>query len=254
MNLIINASEALPIDGTVEISTERCVLDKPLKGYDRVNEGDYIKLTIKDNGIGIDENDIENIYEPFFSKKRMGKSGTGLGMTVVLWTIKDHYGYINVNSVKGQGTEFQLFFPAAIYDYEKNEEQDETELKRDQIGKGEHILIVEDDENNRKLAEEILSEFNYKVSSVSSGEEAIDFVMKNDVDLLILDMIMDGIDGLETFIRILMRKGEQKAIITSGFSENENVKEAQKLGAGAYLKKPYLKMQLIRAVESELRR
>ena len=115
-------------------------------------------------------------------------------------------------------------------------------------------MIIEDDENNRILAEEILSECNFRVSSVSSGEEAVEFVQKNKVDLLILDMIMGGIDGLETYIQILMRKGEQRAIITSGYSENENVKETLKLGAGSYVKKPYLKMQLIKAVEAELRR
>lgn len=254
MNLIINASEALPIDGAIEISTIRCFLDKPLKGYDRVNEGEYIKLVIKDNGIGIAEEDIENIFEPFFSKKRMGKSGTGLGMTVVLWTIKDHYGYVIVNSIKGKGTEFQLYFPAAIYDFEDEKEMEESEINTKHVGSGEHILIIEDDENNRQLAEEILSECNFRVSSVSSGEEAIEFVRKNKVDLLILDMIMGGIDGLETYIQILMHKGEQRAIITSGYSENENVKETLKLGAGSYIKKPYLKMQLIKAVETELRK
>ncbi len=254
MNLIINASEALPIDGAIEISTSRCTLDEPLKGYDRINKGDYIKLAIKDSGIGIDKEDLGNIFEPFFSKKRMGKSGTGLGMTVVLWTVKDHYGYIIVNSSKGKGTEFQLYFPAAIYDLEDNKEVEESEIITKHIGSGEHILIIEDDENNRLLAEEILSECNFRVSSVSSGEEAIEFVQKEKVDLLILDMIMGGIDGLQTYIEILMRKGEQKAIITSGYSDNENVKETLKLGAGSYIKKPYLKMQLIKAVEAELRK
>lgn len=254
MNLIINASEAMPIEGKIEVSTTRTFLDEPLKGYDRINEGDYIILSIKDNGIGIDKEDLGNIFEPFFSKKRMGKSGTGLGMTVVLWTIKDHYGYVIVNSIKGKGTEFQLYFPAAIYDMEEKKELKESEINTAHIGKGEHILIVEDDDNNRELAEKILSECNFRVSSVSSGEEAIEFVQKEKVDLLILDMIMGGIDGLETYIQILMRKGEQKAIITSGYSDNENVKETIKLGAGAYIKKPYLKMQLIQAVEAELRK
>jgi len=254
MNLIINASEALPIDGAIEISTSRCYLDEPLRGYDRINEGDYIKLAIKDNGIGIDKKDLGNIFEPFFSKKRMGKSGTGLGMTVVLWTVKDHYGYLIVNSSKGKGTEFQLYFPAAIYDLEDDKEAEESEIITKHIGSGEHILIIEDDENNRQLAIEILSECNFRVSSVSSGEEAVEFVQKEKVDLLILDMIMGGIDGLQTYIEILMRKGEQKAIITSGYSDNENVKETLKLGAGSYIKKPYLKMQLIKAVEAELRK
>lgn len=254
MNLVINASEALPIDGKIEMTTKRCFLDKPLKGYNEVVEGEYIQLSIKDTGIGIDEKDIESIFEPFFSKKRMGRSGTGLGMTVVWWTVKDHSGYIVVNSIRGKGTEFALYFPSADYNPEAEKPDEEMTLKSGYFGRGEHILIVEDDDNNRQLAEEILSQFNYKVSSVSSGEEAVKFVQKEDVDLLILDMIMDGINGLETYIRILMRKGEQKAIITSGYSENELVKEAIKLGAGCYIKKPYLKMQLLQAVEAELRK
>lgn len=254
MNLVINASEALPIEGKIEISTNRCFLDRPLKGYDKINEGDYIVLSIKDTGIGIDEKDIANIFEPFFSKKRMGRSGTGLGMTVVWWTVKDHSGYIVVNSIKGKGTEFLLYFPASNHDEEKEKPLDIKDMKPHYFGRGEHILIVEDDDDNRHLAEEILSEFNYKVSSVSSGEDAVEFVLKEKVDLLILDMIMGGMNGLETYIQILMHKGEQKAIITSGYSENEIVKETMKLGAGSYVKKPYLKMQLLQAVEAELRK
>lgn len=252
MNLTSNSAEAMPIEGVIEISTEYCFLNEPVKGYYDIIEGSYIRISISDTGIGIDESDIENIFEPFFSKKRLGRSGTGLGMTVVWWTVKDHSGYIEVKSEKGKGTRFNLYFPAA---------EEIVEMKSVQaplsdssfMGNGEHILIIEDDPDNRKFAEIILNELNYNVSSVACGEDAVEFIQNNRVDLLILDMIMDpGMNGLETYIEILKYKGEQKTIITSGYSESEDVKETLKLGAGSYIKKPYLRIQLARFVRAEL--
>ncbi|MEN8153854.1 MAG: two-component regulator propeller domain-containing protein [Acidobacteriota bacterium] len=252
MNLISNSAEAMPIEGVIEIGTESCYLNEPIKGYYDINKGRYIKISISDTGIGIDESDIENIFEPFFSKKRLGRSGTGLGMTVVWWTVKDHTGYIEVKSKKGEGTRFNIFIPASDEIPEiQTVQPPPSEISF--MGNREHILIIEDDPDNRKFAEIILKELNYNVSSVNCGEEAVEFVKNSQADLLILDMIMDpGMNGLETYIEILKLKGEQKAIITSGYSESEDVKETLKLGAGKYIKKPYLRIQLARAVRAEL--
>jgi PAS domain S-box-containing protein len=237
MNLVSNAAEAMPEGGNIFISTESKYIDKPIRGYDDVKEGDYVVLTVSDTGVGISSGDLERIFEPFYTKKVMGRSGTGLGMAVVWGTVKDHKGYIDAQSEEGKGATFTLYFPVTRREISGKEEAFPME---EYMGKGEAILVVDDVEEQREIASRILTKLNYAVTSVSSGEEAVDYMKDNSADLLVLDMIMDpGIDGLETYKRILELYPVQKAIIASGFSETDRVKEAQRLGAGKYIKKPY---------------
>lgn len=112
MNLVNNAAEAMPHGGDIIISTQNQYIDKPVKGYDSIKEGDYVTLVVSDSGTGIDPEDVERIFEPFYTKKKMGRSGTGLGMAVVWGTIKDHKGYIDIQSTPRKGTIFTLYFPA----------------------------------------------------------------------------------------------------------------------------------------------
>ncbi|MGD8447917.1 MAG: ATP-binding protein [Desulfobacterales bacterium] len=250
MNLVSNAAEAIPNKGEIIISTENRYVDKCLSGYEEVKEGDYVTLSISDTGVGIPSKDLERIFEPFYTKKVMGRSGTGLGMAVVWGTVKDHKGYIDIKSSEGKGTEFILYFPAVRQKI--SEDKLETSLQ-DIMGRGESVLIVDDVDDQRKIASEILLKLGYSVISVSSGEKAIDYMTNNPIDLLVLDMIMDpGMDGLDTYKKILEINPDQKAIITSGFSETERVKEAQKLGATSYIKKPYLLEQIGRVIRAEL--
>jgi CheY-like chemotaxis protein len=250
MNLVSNAAEAMTEGGEIRISTENRYIDRPIRGYDNVEEGDYVVLTVSDTGVGISTEDIEKIFEPFYTKKKMGRSGTGLGMAVVWGTVKDHKGYIDVQSTEGKGTTFTLYFPVTRKELAKDKSLLSIE---DYMGKGESILVVDDVEEQRKIAYQILKKLGYSVTSVSSGEEAIDYMKNNSADLLILDMIMDpGIDGLETYKRILEFHPGQKAIIASGFSETNRVKEAQRLGAGKYIKKPYTLEKIGIAVKNEL--
>lgn len=250
MNLLSNAAEAMPEGGKIFISTENRYIDSPIKGYENIEEGDYVAVTIFDTGIGISKKDMEKIFEPFYTKKIMGRSGTGLGMAVVWGTVKDHKGYINVESIEGKGTAFTLYFPVTRDEIVSEKSVLNTE---DYIGKGESILVVDDMEEQRELASKMLNKLHYSVSTVSSGEKAVDYMNDNSADLLILDMIMDpGIDGLETYKRILKLHPGQKAIISSGFSETERVKEAQRLGAGKYIKKPYTMEKMGLAVKEEL--
>jgi two-component system, cell cycle sensor histidine kinase and response regulator CckA len=250
MNLLSNAAEAMSEGGKIFISTENLYIDSPIKGYENIEEGDYVAVTIFDTGIGISKKDMEKIFEPFYTKKIMGRSGTGLGMAVVWGTVKDHKGYINVESIEGKGTAFTLYFPVT---------RDEIVSVKSilsiegYIGKGESILVVDDMEEQRELASKMLNKLHYSVSTVSSGEKAVDFMNDHSADLLVLDMIMSpGIDGLETYKRILKLHPGQKAIISSGFSETERVKEAQRLGAGKYIKKPYTMEKMGLAVKEEL--
>ncbi|OQX65344.1 MAG: hypothetical protein B5M55_04165, partial [Desulfococcus sp. 4484_242] len=227
-------------------------LEKPLKSYNRIEKGVYAALTVSDTGEGISSEDLKRIFEPFYSKKVMGRSGTGLGMAVVWGTVKDHKGYIDLESREGKGTSITLYFPVTG----KKHVRDQSVFSVEEVrGSGESVLVVDDVEEQRTIASELLQELGYSVASVSSGEQAIDYVRNNKPDLLVLDMIMDpGMNGLETYRRILELNPCQKAIIASGFSKTEHVKEAQRLGAGNYVKKPYTLEQLGKAVKNELKK
>ncbi len=250
MNLVSNAAEAMPDGGMISLSTRNQYLDRPLKGYDDIATGDYIVFSVSDNGIGISENDKNRIFEPFFTKKVMGRSGTGLGMSVVWGTVKDHKGYINVESAEGRGTVFSLFFP--ITSREADDERSSGSLESC-YGKGESILIVDDAKDQREIASTLLTQIGYSVTAASSGEEALSYIKDYEFDLVVLDMIMDpGIDGLDTYRKILEIKPAQKAIIASGFSETSRVKEAQRLGVGAYVQKPYTLLKLGNTIKKEL--
>ena len=251
MNLVSNAAEAMLAGGTLSISTKNRYIDKPIGEYDNVKEGDYVVLIISDSGTGISPDDINKIFEPFYTKKKMGISGTGLGMAVVWGTVKDHNGYIHVQSTEGKGTTFTLYFPVTR---KSLEERFETSLE-DHMGKGEAILVVDDVEEQRKIASGMLKELGYSVAMVSSGEEAVEYLKTNNADLLVLDMIMDpGMDGLDAYKKILEIHPGQKAIIASGFSETDRVKELQSLGAGTYVRKPFLLEKIGLAVKEELKK
>lgn len=250
MNLVSNAAEAMIEGGTILISTENRYIDRPIKGYEQIVEGDYVVVSVSDTGIGISVEDMAKIFEPFYTKKVMGRSGTGLGMAVVWGTVKDHNGYIDLKSTVGRGTTTTLYFPAIREQVVSDKSQLSME---DYMGRGETILVVDDVEEQQEIATGMLKKLGYSVNSVSSGEEAVEYMKNNSVDLLVLDMIMDpGIDGLATYKRVLEIHPEQKAIIASGFSETPRVKELMKLGAGAYVKKPYLMEKMGIVVKNEL--
>lgn len=252
MNLVSNAAEAMREGGTIVIETSNEYIDRPIHGYDKIEEGDYCVLTVADTGIGIAAEELQKIFEPFYTKKTMGRSGTGLGMAVVWGTVKDHKGYIGLNSVPGKGTVFKLYFPIT----RQARCSDGRLLSMDDYkGHGERVLIVDDVLAQREIATSMLTALGYRVACVSSGEKALQHVQSNRVDLIVLDMIMaPGMDGLETFRQINRLDPRQKAIITSGFSETQRVREAQRLGAGQYVKKPYSLETIGLAVRNELGR
>ncbi|MEW6288361.1 MAG: PAS domain S-box protein [Thermodesulfobacteriota bacterium] len=253
MNLVANAFESMPGGGEIRIITENRYVDKPVLGYDDVQEGDYVTVTVSDTGHGITPEDRERIFEPFYTKKVMGRSGTGLGLAVVWGTVKDHHGYIDVRSSQGKGASFILYFPVSRELLQnKVEEMFTVEQYR---GTGESILVVDDVSEQRELATQMLAHMGYRVESAASGEEAVALLAGREFDLLVLDMIMTpGMDGLDTYKAVLGVRPQQKAIIASGYSETERVHEAQVLGAGQYLRKPYTLEKLVRAVRGELRR
>ncbi|MCP4654238.1 MAG: response regulator [bacterium] len=250
MNLVAHAAGSMPGGGEIRISTRNEYVDRPTDGYDEVEEGDYVTLSVSDEGAGIPAEYVERIFEPFFTKRIMGRSGSGLGMAVVWGAVKDHGGYIDVQSLEGRGATIKLYFPAT----RRELSMDHAGLSlEDLAGSGESILIVDDVEEQRETAAQMLKMLGYSVVTVASGEEAVEYMARHDVDLLVLDMIMDpGIDGLETYRRIVQMHPGQKAIITSGFSETERVKAARELGAGQYVKKPYDLERIGLAIRREL--
>ena len=250
MNLVSNAAEAMPQGGNIEIATQNQYVDTKISGHEDIVEGDYVVLTINDEGLGIAPEDIDRIFEPFYTKKKMGQSGTGLGMSVVWGTVKDHGGFIDLKSSLGEGTTFKIYFPVTRKTIQDGEEILNIE---DLYGNNESILVVDDVEAQRRIATSILTQLGYAVNSAASGEEALLHLKDHPADLLVLDMIMaPGIDGLETYRRALKISPNQKAIITSGFSETDSVSQAQTLGAGQYVKKPYTIEKIGMAVRIEL--
>jgi len=249
MNLVSNASEAIEGSGNVTISTTNRYVDRPLRGYDDINIGEYAILSVSDDGSGISSDDLERIFEPFYTKKIMGRSGTGLGLAVVWNTVQDHKGYIDVTSGQN-GTTFELYFPITR---DEISDKDLSIPIKDYKGNQETILVVDDMESQREISCKMLDKLGYKTKSVSSGEEAVEYLKENTVDLLLLDMIMDpGINGRETYERIIEIHPKQKAIIVSGFAQTDEVKKAQKLGAGQYIKKPVTLEKIGFAVKGEL--
>ena len=249
MNLVSNAAEAITGSGNVTIATMNRYLDRALRGYGDVKIGEYVVLSISDDGLGISSDDLKRIFEPFYTRKVMGKSGTGLGLAVVWNIMLDHKGYIDVLTDE-QGTSFELYFPMT------REELSDTELSvpiKSYQGNGETILVVDDVESQRDISCRLLEVLGYQTKAVASGEAAVEYLKENTVDLILLDMIMDpGINGHETYERIIKIHPKQKAIIVSGFAVTEDVKATQKLGAGKYVKKPYSIEKIGLAVKEEL--
>ncbi|MDJ0781577.1 MAG: ATP-binding protein [Desulfosarcinaceae bacterium] len=250
MNLVTNAVEAQPDGGDILISTDNRHLESPVADTKSFTPGDYVELRVVDRGMGIDPEDIHRIFEPFYTKKRMGRSGTGLGMAVVWGAVEDHNGYIRVESTPGEGTTFYLYFPATAEAVMTPEAGRPIEAY---LGEGQSLLVVDDVKEQREIATKVLQRLNYTVTAVESGEAAVDYLRSNTADLVVLDMIMaPGMDGLDTYRKIIEIHPRQKVVLASGFSESERVRAAQELGASAYIRKPYSIENIGRAIKRGL--
>jgi PAS domain S-box-containing protein len=249
MNLLMNAFDAMPKEGQLRIATKQQFVRTLPSGYQGIIPGEYVTLSVRDTGTGIDPADIERIFEPYFSKKKMGTSGSGLGLSVVYGVVKDHKGYYDILSEVGRGTEFILYFPLTGAT---------TELRyqpTQELRGTESVLVVDDDGSQREMATDLLTSLGYRVMSAANGHEALAYLQKQPVDIIMLDMIMEkDFDGLDTYREILKIRPAQKAIVVSGFSSTDRVLEMQKLGAGMYVKKPYTIRMLASALRDELDR
>jgi two-component system cell cycle sensor histidine kinase/response regulator CckA len=251
MNLGINARDAMPEGGTLEFRTEMVVLKADFCDINPgLKPGEYIRLTISDDGHGMDEYTLKHIYEPFFSTKKKGE-GTGLGLSMVYGIVKGHGGYITCFSEPEKGTTFEIYFPV-IDDYTTTI-QDQEKIP-DFKGKNETILFVEDDEINRQVGKELLTEYGYNVITAPDCESAFEYFQKNsgEIELIISDLIMPGIGGKKLLENILQIDPEAKVIIASGYNAAESAQMVKEWGAKDFISKPYEMNRMLRAVRNVL--
>ena len=251
-SLVSNAFEAIDAAGVVSVHTENRYLEPREAALEDLAEGEYVKLTVVDTGRGIPEKDRSRIFEPFYTRKVMGLSGTGLGLALVWGTVQDLKGRVTVASSEGAGSTFTLNLPAS-----REEASPEAGLvaREEYLGRGEHLLVVDDVPEQRDLAARILTGLGYRVETEASGEAAVERLASGGVDLVVLDMIMEpGMDGLDTWRAMASIHPGLSLVVVSGFAETERVRELQRLSACPYVRKPYLAEMLGLAVRRALDR
>ncbi|PQP35393.1 hypothetical protein C6A37_02825 [Desulfobacteraceae bacterium SEEP-SAG9] len=234
-NLLVNAADAMPLGGnlflkTINITHEN-MLNKPYKAA----AGNYVLLTVRDTGLGMEKKTLERIFEPFFTTKGLGK-GTGLGLASVYGIVKAHGGYIDVLSEKGQGTTFEVYLPA----FEKEPTQ-EKEVFNELFDGIETVLLIDDEQMIIDVGKKMLTQLGYKVLTATSGIEALDVYRRNQdtIDLLILDMIMPDMEGGETYDKIKALNPNVKVLLASGYSIDGRASEIMKRGCNGFIQKPF---------------
>ena len=240
LNLYVNAWQAMPAGGDVYLKTRNVMLDSSYVKPFKVELGKYVEISVSDTGVGIDRKTRERIFEPFFTTNEMGR-GTGLGLASVYGIIKSHSGYIDVHSEKEKGTTFTIYLPAS----EKEAVREKTVPAAMLKGTG-AILLIDDEKMILDVGRELLEELGYTVLSALSGREALDIFQKNSdkIDLVIMDMIMPGMGGGETFDRLRAINPNIKVLLSSGYSVNGQASKILHRGCDGFIQKPFNLNQL----------
>lgn len=239
LNLFVNAWQAMPGGGDLYIDTKNILLDENrFKSYSG-KSGRYVKISVTDTGVGMDEKTKERIFEPFFTTKEMGR-GTGLGLASVYGIIKNHNGFINVYSEKGQGSTFNLYFPASIKKDEKDK-YPESGITVDMSPCTETILLVDDEAMILNVAGDMLKTLGYTVITAQDGPTAVDlYKLKQErIDLLIIDMVMPDMSGGEVFDQIKIINPNAKVLLSSGYSLNGQASRIIDRGCDGFIQKPF---------------
>ena len=250
LNLIGNSLEVVDGQGLIQIITENCTFIHPLT-TDLTGAGakEYVKLTVADNGPGIKAEDLDSIFDPFYTTKVMGKSGTGLGLSIVWNIVQDHKGWIEIKDNK-PGAVFEIYLPATLEAASPHQDCGSAYSLR---GNGETILLIDDQQEQNELMEKVLDSMGYTPYSVTSGEAGLAFLQNQPVDLVLLDMMMgDGLNGRETYERILQMYPQQKAIVISGYAKNEEIAKIKALGVTEFIEKPVTLDKIGHAVKKVL--
>ena len=240
LNLYVNAWQAMPAGGDIYLKTRNVMLDSSYVKPFKVESGKYVEISVSDTGVGIDRKTRERIFEPFFTTKEMGR-GTGLGLASVYGIIKSHSGYIDVHSEKEKGTTFTIYLPASEKEAVREKSVPAAMLKG--IGT---ILLIDDEKMILDVGRELLEELGYTVLSALSGREALDIFQKNSdkIDLVIMDMIMPGMGGGETFDRLRAINPNIKVLLSSGYSVNGQASKILHRGCDGFIQKPFNLNQL----------
>jgi PAS domain S-box-containing protein len=236
MNLGINASHAMPDGGSITFSIENSFLDEKYCSASQfdIDSGNFIEISVRDTGFGMSKELMNKIFEPFFTTKEQGK-GTGLGLSAVYGIIQDHKGAINVYSEPGEGTVFHIYIPVSTK--ENYIEDSEIELKK---GTG-TVLLIDDEEIIRSVGKSQIEELGYKVILAENGKDGLEkFVeRKNEIDLIVLDMIMPVMSGKEAFRQIREIDGNIPIVVASGFAKEKHLEQMKQSGISGFLHKPF---------------
>jgi len=246
MNLYVNAWHAMPEGGEMTLETDNVLVND--KGMLALPPGRYVKITVSDTGTGMDAQTRERIFDPFFTTRAMGR-GTGLGLATVYGIIQGHNGLIDVTSELGQGTTFEIYLPAS-----DKAVVGEVTAEKEVLRGTETILLVDDEGMVMEVAREMLEYLGYRVHCVGSGQEAVAVYheKKNEIDLVVLDMIMPGISGGETFARLREIDPQIKVLLSSGYSIDGQAREILDRGCNGFLQKPFKLANLSRKVREVL--
>ncbi len=237
LNLYLNAWQAMPNGGDIFLQTENIFLDESDVKSFAIDPGRYIRISVTDTGIGMDEATRNQIFEPFFSKRGSGQ-GSGLGLASVYGIVKNHGGFIKVDSEKEKGSTFNIYLPASAKKIV--DEIPELDRRKIQYGQG-TILLVDDQEMVLDVGKKMLESIGYKVLIAQSGREALDVYIKqrDDIDLIILDMIMPEMGGGKTYERIREIDADINVLLSSGYSMNSQVKAILSRGCNGFIQKPF---------------
>lgn len=251
INLSLNARDAMPDGGKLQFTLSKMAVkeDDPAP-IDEMQPGEWICVRVSDTGVGVSPNNIEHLFEPFFTTKKPGK-GTGLGLAQVYGIIKQHGGYIKVDSALGVGTTFTIYLPAET----EGEVVDiDLEVESATEGSKEVVLIVEDDLSTRRVLHDILTSLKYEILVAADGQEALEiFDQKNgEVDLVISDMVMPEMDGRELYERLNKNYPDTKIILITGYPLSDGTRQLLDYRRAAWLQKPITMGTLARAVRDML--
>ena len=254
MNLVVNARDAMPDGGKINIKTENVLIDEEYcKTYRYAYPGKFICLSIRDTGVGMDKVIIDRIFEPFFTTKGPGK-GTGMGLSVVYGIVKQHEGWINVESSPGKGAIFRIYLPALFMEH-KDEQEMPVSLE-ELRGRGERILFVEDDESVRKLYTKMLSENGYRVFAAANAREALDIFEKEagNFDLIFCDVVLPDDRGPRLANQLLKIRPGISILFASGYSDEKSDWRTIREGGYLYIQKPYSLTDLLKGVKESLKK
>jgi two-component system, cell cycle sensor histidine kinase and response regulator CckA len=248
LNLYVNAWQAMPSGGSLFLETKNVVLDENYVRPFNAKPGNYVKTSVTDTGVGMDEKTRKRIFEPFFTTKEMGR-GTGLGLATVYGIITGHGGFINVYSQKGHGATFTIYLPASEKKVEKEKKPSSQLLKGTET-----ILLVDDEEVVLNVSRMLLEAMGYKVFMARNGQEALEAykVKKEEINLVIMDMIMPGMGGENTIDILKTMNPDVKVMLSSGYSLDGQATRIMERGCQGFIQKPFSARELSQKIREVL--